>query len=586
MKRHSLLPAAAFLFFFHIALGQSPDNRLITGDFKELTATQFITKLESQSGLHVYFDSSQTDSLRITLSVRQQSLTKVLVLAFSPYGFYILSDQWDRVFISKKPFFILPAPSLGGDSLLQQINRHLADHDEQEINSGSVQKAGLENKLYEIGDKISPKGQSRVSIAGYVIDAKTGEPISGASVYLEKTGTGVVTDQYGYFSISAAKGGYTLIIQSIGMKDTRRQLQVYGDGKLTIELHGEIMTLKRVTIAAQKLSNVKSNEMGVQKIDIKTIKQVPVAFGEGDLLKVMLTLPGVKSVGESSTGLNVRGGSADQNLILFNDATIYNPSHFFGLFSAFNPEMIKDVELYKSSIPARYGGRLSSVLDISSREGNKKNITGSAGIGLLTSRLELEGPLLKDKTSFIIGGRTTYADWLLNALPEQYKNSKASFYDLNLELSHEFDKKNNIYITGYLSRDGFNLNSDTIYHYGNQSISLKWKHIFSNKLSALFITGHDRYAYDNSSSENPVTAYKLSFDVNQTNAKAGFTYFPVSEHRIEFGLNNIYYRLHPGTYEPVGTKSLVATDKIAPQQAMETALYLSDQYTLKIGRAS
>jgi hypothetical protein len=260
-----------------------------------------------------------------------------------------------------------------------------------------------------------------------------------------------------------------------------------------------IVALKKVTISAEKLSNVKGTLMGLQKLNIKTIKQVPVVFGEVDVLRVTTTLPGVKTVGESSTGLNVRGGAADQNLILFNDATIYNPSHFFGMFSALNPEVINDVELFKSSIPAKYGGRLSSVLNISSREGNKKEITGSAGIGALTSRLEIEGPLIKDKSSFIIGGRTTYADWLLNLLPDQYKNSRASFYDVNLNISHELNKKNSIYLTGYLSQDHFNLNSDTSYSYGNNNISLKWKHIFSNKLNSVITGGYDRYQYNISS---------------------------------------------------------------------------------------
>src|ERR1700712_4124267 len=227
---------------------------------------------------------------------------------------------------------------------------------------------------------------------------------------------------------------------------------------MNIDLQGTVIALKRVIISAQKLSNVKGTQMGFQKLDISAIKQIPVAFGEPDILKAMTALPGVKTVGEASTGLNVRGGSADQNLILFNDVTIFNPAHFFGLFSAFNPEVVKDVELYKSSIPARYGGRLSSVLNVNSREGNKKKLTGGGGIGLLTSRINLEGPLIKDKTSFIIGARTTYADWLLNLLPDQYKNSKAGFYDLNLNINHEINKKNTIYLTGYFSKDRFNLN--------------------------------------------------------------------------------------------------------------------------------
>lgn len=312
------------------------------------------------------------------------------------------------------------------------------------------------------------------------------------------------------------------------------------------------MTLKNVVVSAEKASNVKGIQMGLQKIDIKTIKQVPVVFGEADLLKVLLTLPGVKSVGEASTGLNVRGGSSDQNLILFNNATIYNPSHFFGMFSAFNPEVVKDVELYKSSIPAKFGGRLASVVDINSREGNKKDFAGSAGIGLLTSRANIEGPLVKDKSSFILGGRATYANWMLNLLPDQYKDSKAGFYDINLNINHEINEKNTIYFTGYLSKDRFNLNTDTIYNYGNKNVSFKWKHVFSNKMNSLLTTGYDNYKYNIFSEHNPVNAYKMSFDINQAYFKAHFNYYLSTANTIEFGLNAIYYKMHPGSFMPLG----------------------------------
>ena len=209
----------------------------------------------------------------------------------------------------------------------------------------------------------------------FIKDNKTGEPVGGASVYIDKPRIGASTDQYGFYSISLPKGRHILNIQSIGMRDVKRQIVLYSNGNMDVDLQGSIMSLKRVVISAQKISNVRSTQMGVQKLDIKTVKQVPVVFGEADILRVVTTLPGVKTVGEASTGLNVRGGSSDQNLILFNDATIYNPAHFFGMFSAFNPELINSVELYKASIPASYGGRLSSVLDITSREGNKKEFS-------------------------------------------------------------------------------------------------------------------------------------------------------------------------------------------------------------------
>ncbi len=330
-----------------------------------------------------------------------------------------------------------------------------------------------------------------------------------------------------------------------------------------------------------KAVNVTSVQMGVEKLNIKTIKQIPTAFGEADILRVVLTLPGVKTVGEASTGFNVRGGSTDQNLILFNDATIYNPSHLFGFFSAFNPDVVKNVELYKSGIPAKYGGRLASVLEITSRDGNKKKFSGSGGIGLLTGRLTLEGPIIKDKTSFILGGRSTYSSWLLGQLKNTaYKNSKASFYDLNLHLTHDFNAKNSMYFTGYVSKDQFKFNTDTLYGYQNQIASLKWKHVFSNKLYSVLTTGFTKYQYSVVSEKNPVNAFKLAFTIEQTNAKADFSYFIGERHTLDFGASSIHYKLHPGSYSPQGNESLAIPETVQAEQGLESAFYLSDRFEI------
>jgi hypothetical protein len=418
-----------------------------------------------------------------------------------------------------------------------------------------------------------------VTIAGYLRDAKTGEPVIGASIIIENSKSGVISDQYGYYSLSIVRGRNTLSIQSLGIRDTRRQIMVFGEGRMNIDLQAQVVALRNVTVSSEKPSPIRGMMMGVQKLDIKSIKQVPVIFGEVDVLRVVMTMPGVKSVGEASTGLNVRGGSADQNLILFNDATVFNPSHFFGMFSAFNSEVVKDVQLYKSMIPAKYGGRLSSVLEINSREGNKKEITGSAGIGLLTSRINIEGPIAKDKTSFIFGARTTYANWMLKLLPAEYKNSQAGFYDFNLNISHEINKKNNLYFTGYLSKDRFNLNNDTTFGYGNQNVSVKWKHVFNNKWYSIVAGGYDRYHYDISSNKNPVTAYQMKFDINQTYFKAHANYYASSKQTIDFGFSSIYYKLHPGTYTPFGAASLVKPNEVQTEQALESALYIGDKFS-------
>ncbi|WP_308239888.1 TonB-dependent receptor domain-containing protein [Hymenobacter sp. J193] len=322
-------------------------------------------------------------------------------------------------------------------------------------------------------------------------------------------------------------------------------------------------------------------QMGLEKLDIKTIRQVPTAFGEADILRVILTLPGVKSVGEGSTGLNVRGGSTDQNLILFNGTTIYNPSHLFGFFSAFNPDILQTVELYKSAIPAKYGGRLSSVLEIKTREGNKKKFSGSGGIGPLTSRVTFEGPIVKDKGAFIVSGRSSYSNWILKLLDDpKLRQSSASFYDVSAHLNYQLDDRNSVYATGYLSADKFRLAGDTSYQYTNRNASLKWQHNFSNKIYGVFTGAHSQYSYNIASDENPVNAARLRYGIKQTNLQADFSYFPSAKHTVEFGTSTLLYNISPGSQTPVGSASLVKADILPQEQALESALYASDRIDL------
>ena len=483
------------LFLASTSYAQSDTSSKISLEVNNASLYSLVEKIESQTYFHFFYDSSSLGNFTISYTTAPKKITTALAEIFTPLGIQFYFDNQNNIFLTKSKLLSLAINDYFFTGIKQTsltVSNDLAFETEE---IGPIQEALVDKKVYEVGDKALSGTQNIIALAGYIKDSKTGEPVGGASVYIDKPRIGASTDQYGFYSISLPKGRHILNIQSIGMRDVKRQIVLYSNGNMDVDLQGSIMSLKRVVISAQKISNVRGTQMGVQKLDIKTVKQVPVVFGEADILRVVTTLPGVKTVGEASTGLNVRGGSSDQNLILFNDATIYNPAHFFGMFSAFNPELINSVELYKASIPASYGGRLSSVLDITSREGNKKEFTGSAGIGLLTSRLNIEGPLVKDKSSFILGGRTTYSNWLFNYLPEDYKNSRADFYDLNLIVNHQIDKKNTLYFTGYLSNDKFNLNSDTAYSYGNKNLSVKWKHIYTTKLNSLITVGNDNYNY-------------------------------------------------------------------------------------------
>lgn len=558
------------------AVAQRDTSQLITIHSDSAGIQQIVDAVEKQIDWHFYYDTADFSNQNFTIHADKQPLPKILEQVFASTDFEFSFVEPNYIFLTKGKtiFATLPSGNPADAKLAGKNSNKLPGKENTEF------KTTLENKVYVIGDKNSPGSQKNPVVDGYATDTKTGEPIPGVYLHIDNTNISALTDQYGYFSLSLPVGRHTITVQSLGMKDTRRIVQVNGDGKLNIDLTSQVLTIRNVTISSQKLNNVKSAQMGLQKIDIKTIKQVPVVFGEADVLRVVTTLPGVKTVGEASTGLNVRGGSSDQNLILFNDATIYNPAHFFGMFSAFNPEVIKDVELYKSSMPARYGGRLSSVLNINGKEGNKKKIAGSAGIGLLTSRLNIEGPIINEKTSFIAGARSTYAKWLLKKLPEEYRNSEAGFYDVNFSITHEASKKNSFYITGYLSRDRFNLNSDTVYGYKNLNGSIKWKHNFNNKLNSVLTSGIDKYSYNISSDGLPLNAYKMGFDIQQLYLKAHFNYYLNNNHAFDFGVNSILYKLNPGYFNPNSKESLVVPDQMEKEQALESALYVNDRFKI------
>ena len=436
-------------------------------------------------------------------------------------------------------------------------------------------------RLYEVGDPAAT-GTGRVSLSGYVYDARTGEAVPGVSLRIGETNTYTITDSYGYYRFNLPPGRYDINLFGAGQMDSKRQVQLHSQGMLDIISAEKVHTLTEISVWGNRRDNVRQTTIGIERLRMQDIKNIPTAFGESDILKVVTSLPGVKAAGEISSGFNVRGGATDQNLILYNDGTIFNPTHLFGLFSAFNPDIVRDMELYKSSIPARFGGRISSVLDIHSREGNKKEFQGSASLGLLTSRLTVEGPIWQDRTSFILGGRTTYSDWILKQLPESsgYKNGNAGFHDLNGTLSHRFNEHNNLFIDGYYSRDNFRFEEYEQYAYRNTNASIKWRHIFNTRFLGVFSGGYDHYEHSAENTENAAAAYSLDFGIDQLFGKADFSLQTESRHAFNFGADARHYDLRPGAYLPFGEQSIVAPDRIQNEKALESAIYFSDKWTI------
>ena len=541
-----------------------------------ITIEELLTFVEANSSYHIYagIDSSFSVVIRSNNVSPLQLLKNAL--ADTPYNASVFSDH---IFIMKGKIL---ETNLSPALMYRQQRDAIYEHGMQTEKTEETSFANSENLVYSIGDPYLKMIPNEVNLKGKVIDSKTNKTLPGISIVLKEPYIVATTDHNGNYSIQLPPGRVQLDISGLNIKSSRRQLMLYDNGTLNIELIEETHQLDEITIIAQRSDNVKNIRLGTEKIQISKIKNIPTAFGEVDIMRVIQALPGVKTVGEASTGYNVRGGATDQNLILLNNNTIYNPNHLFGLFAAFSSDMVKEAELYKSSIPSQYGGRISSVLDITGKEASKEKFNGSAGLGLVTSRLTLEIPVIKNQTSVLLSGRTTYSDWILKKLPEKsgYSNGTAGFYDLGAVISHQINEKNFLNVYGYYSSDRFDFSANQKYAYHNLNASVKWKRLINNELISTFAAGYDHYDYRNNDRMNEAAAFKLSFDINQLFAKADFSYDLNHEHKLNFGLKSILYDINPGTYAPEGVNSLVELDRLQREKALETALYIEDQWDI------
>ena len=439
--------------------------------------------------------------------------------------------------------------------------------------------ATYRNKVYTVGVPGQNKGSAANRVRGAVTEAETGEPMYGVVIFDDRTKSYTRSDRNGQYRISLPAGENVLHFSADGKEELDLRVVVHSDGALNVMMTDKVTMLKEAVVSAESMAQHRNTEMGVEKVSVKTMNKIPSAFGEGDVIKAVLTLPGVKSVGEASGGFNVRGGSADQNLILFNGSTIYNPSHLFGIFSAFNPDIVNSIELYKSSIPASYGGRVSSVLDVQSKDGNMEKWQGSAGIGLLTSRLHVEGPLAKGKTAIIAGARTTYSDWLLKRLPKEsaYAGGSAGFTDANLGITHRFDENNTLQAYAYYATDRFSFGGDTTFRYGNLNASLVWKHRTAE--GRLQVSGgYDQYKNRISAHRWASGAYDLDTRIRQAFLRADRTRRLTEAHELNWGIHLTGYALDPGVMAPYGGESQVAARSLDRELAFEPALYISDTW--------
>jgi len=421
----------------------------------------------------------------------------------------------------------------------------------------------------------------RFTLSGYITDEGSGEELIGAAVIIDGAGKGTVSNQYGFYSISLTPGFYQLRFSYVGYVYREMAVNLDRDTRINIELPEQLTELEEVTVVAEgREAHIRKAETGVSKLQIKSIRRIPTLMGEVDVIKAIQLLPGVQASSEGASGFSVRGGNPDQNLILLDEATVYNASHLMGFFSVFNNDAIKDVKLYKGDIPAEYGGRLSSLLDVRMKDGNIKRFSASGGIGTISSRLTLEGPIVRDKTSYILAGRRTYADLFLPFAKQQdVRDSELYFFDLNAKVNHIINEKNRIFVSGYGGRDVF-ANPFARMAFGNQTYSFRWNHLFSNQLFSNFTLIHSRYDYELGTPEGDANSFLWESRMRDYSMKADMSYFITPEHTLRFGFISTYHDFMPGSARGLGDDALFTEFTLPSNFALENGVYASAESTL------
>lgn len=420
--------------------------------------------------------------------------------------------------------------------------------------------------------------QDNFTINGIITDSLSGESLIGVNVKFSMANTYETrTNAYGFYSYKLLPGDYTMSVSYVGYTPLKKDITVRADMQLNISLVASNM-IEEVIVSSQKRNeNVSSAQMGMAKISLSEIGNVPVLFGERDVIKTLQLLPGIKSAGEGNSGFFVRGGSADQNLILLDEAPVYNASHLLGFFSTFNSDAIKDVSVFKGGMPAQYGGRLSSVLDIRMNDGNKKEYTAEGGVGLISSRLKLEGPLIKDRSSFMVSGRRTYADVFLGlAKDSSIRNNTLYFYDINAKANYQIDGKNTLYLSGYFGRDELGLDQSFGFGWGNATATLRWNHLYSNRLfsNTSLIYSNYNYVIENFISENN---FRVNSSIRDLNFKQDFQLSLNNSHNLRFGLDLVSHTIAPGSITSAPGSS-INQETIEKRKGNEASAYISDEW--------
>ncbi len=560
------------LLILYLSLNLAAQEKYkISSNYKDVPFTDFVSGVESILPVKFFYMDEWVKDLKIGDYPDCTSLSCVMDNLLRETTLYYYIDRSGNVVITNNYAVKITATTV------EKNNKFLPPTD---YSSSAENQRTAGNTSVEIGNPAEKNKPGNVIISGYITNKDTKEPVPGVTLFIQNLAAGTISNEYGFYTLTLPRGVHILQFSFMGMREKMVNLNLYGTGELNVDMNSVMIPLKETVVSAQKSVTLQRFEVGAEKINITSFKLLPTSMGESDIIKSVLLIPGVQSVGEGSAGFNVRGGSADQNLILLYGTPIYNSSHFFGFFSAVNSDIIKDVTLYKGGIPSRYGGRISSVLDIVSREGNRKEFAGNAGISPITTHISVEGPIIKDTLTYILTARTTYSNWIFGLIrdPALHK-SRASFYDLNGKVTYDLNKNNKIDFSAYTSHDAFRFNSDTVYSYNNNIFAVKWRHFFNSRFFSSLSVNNSSYNYDITSQYLPSEAFVLSHKINSSGLKTDFNWF-LGRNEINFGLDLTRYSISPGSYLPLSNSSLVIPRTIEKERAWESALYIDDKLLL------
>ena len=560
MKNFKITPSSRIILLLIFLLltvkfvhSQEVNEIKITKTFNRTPITEFFSYLEETCGITFFYKEEWIKSSEINGTFKNSPLSQVLNQVFK-------EKELNFKFFEKDMVFVYPKRT-----------------------DGNILVGRDESQLLVIGDPLNQTQNKRAKLQGKVLDGKNGDPLPGAVVFNPETKTGVVSDAKGRYSIELPTGELNLRISFMNFENKNLKIQLLQDGSADLEIFEKTQTIEEVTVMGDNKRASKA-QMSMIKMSAVSIRELPVLMGEADLIKSMVMMPGVQSVGEMSSGFNVRGGNTDQNLVLVNGAPLFNTTHLFGFFSMVNQDAVADVTLYKGGIPASFGERSSSVMDIQLKDGTYKNLSINGGIGLINSRLSIEGPFAKKKkSSFMIDGRSTYSDWMLQKTKNpMFMNSVAHFYDLNGTTNIEFSPKNHLKLTGYLSSDVFNLNTSTLYAYANSLGSLNWKLNLSDKIISQLTLAYSKYSLkvDQKDPVLPADDYTLKSGIQYGSLKYNLLFYPNEKQHISAGFQAISYRINPGQIDPTQANTNVIKSEMQKEQSAEMALFADDNIDL------